>query len=64
MGAVGKKNIKLQHLYGTSTPSSQQDHHSIESLKQRLNALIAQDPQKARQAALIIENWLKSGPKK
>lgn len=40
-----------------------QDKKTIEALRERLNDRIQKNPEMAKKAALIIEQWLKTKPK-
>ena len=53
-----------KNLWETSKDTTLQDKKSIEALKERLNGKIQNDPKLARKAALILEQWLKSKPKR
>lgn len=59
MAAPKYKTSDLMKLYPESDERNLHDKRIIEALKQRLNDKIHQDPESAKKAALIIENWLK-----
>ena len=64
MGAPKLNPKDLENLYKKSAPADTnlQDKRYIEALKIRL-AQIIQDPKKARQAALIIEQMMREKPR-
>jgi hypothetical protein len=61
MGNPKIKTSSLSKLYKevNSSSANSQDKKIIESLIERLNKKIINDPKTAIKAALIIENWLK-----
>ncbi len=62
MGAPKKGVGEFAKLY--STPShAQAEKRAVEQMVRKLNDQLQRDPRAARKAALILERWLRQGPK-
>lgn len=64
MAAPKYKSADLSKLFaGKSKDDNLHDKKTVEALRERLNDKIQKDPQLAKKAALIIEQWLKKKPR-
>lgn len=59
MAAPKYSSSDLKKLYPEGKDHNLHDKRTIEALQKRLNEKIQNNPEYAKKAALILENWLK-----